>query len=108
MNVQIELKADFDFSTNGDRAIADKLLNGLMEELVALVDTDCAITDPAMSADFAKSRLTIELVAEAPNFDEAVALADSCVRSAAHAAGWNTHDWGLTKQSQSAELIDAA
>lgn len=107
MNVQIELTADFEFHTGGDREVAVKLLDGLMLELVGLADTDCAVYDPAMSVDYSASRLTIELVAEAEGFDEAVALADSCVRSAAHAAGWNTPAWGLTKQSQSAELLDA-
>lgn len=107
MNVQIELRADFDFHTNGDRQVAERLLDGLMGELVKLADAGCGISDPAMSADYATGRLTVELIAEASGFDEAVALADSSVRSAAHAAGWNTPDWGLTKQSQSAELVDA-
>ena len=105
MSVEIGIEAEFDFAMDANDD-ASKLFDRLMAELVALVDSGCGITDPAVSVDLEKGQAVVELVAAGDSFDDAVALADSSVRTAAHAAGWNTAGWEVTKQSQRAELVD--
>lgn len=106
MSVQIGVEAEFDYETDAGENPSD-LFDRLMDELVNLAGTDCGISDPAVSIDLGKGQALIELVASAATFDEAVAVADSCVRSAAHAAGWSTAHWTVAKNSQRAERVDA-
>lgn len=106
MSVEIGIEAEFGFKMDaGDDA--PQLFDRLMEELVKLVDSDCGIADPAVSVDLGSGTAQIELVASADSFDEAVALADASVRTAAHAAGWSTAGWNVIKQSQRAERVEA-
>lgn len=106
MSVEISVTAEFEFAMDhGDDA--SELFDRLMEELVKLVDSDCGIADPAVSVDLETGTALVELIARADSFDDAAALADSSVRAAAHAAGWTTAGWNVTKQSQRAERVDA-
>jgi hypothetical protein len=107
MTVQIELTAEFHFDAEGGRDETMRLIDRLMVELQHLAETDCGVSDPALSADHATRILTVEIVARAADFDGAVSIADSALRSAAHAAGWNTPGWELRQQSKQADLIHA-
>lgn len=107
MTIQIELHAEFNFDADGDRDEATTLLDRLMTELQNLSESGCGVSDPALSADHSTNIVTVEIVAEAADFDGAVALADSSLRAAAHAAGWNTPGWELRQQSKSADLLTA-
>ena len=79
----------------------------IMENLVGLVDTECGIKDPAISLDEANNLVTIDVTVEAVDFEAAVELASSCIRSAIHAAGGHTPDWNVEQRRQHAELVEA-
>lgn len=85
----------------------DEQLGAVMDELVKLADGNCGISDPAISYDSERKLVTIEVVAENEDFDDAVLTANSCIRSAIHAAGGATPGWAVEKRSQKAELADA-
>lgn len=89
MSVEIGVEAEYGFRMD-DGDDASELFDHLMGELVKLVDSNCGIADPAVSVDLDAGSALVEVVAVADSFDEAVALADSSVRTAAHAAGWST------------------
>ncbi|MFT4299078.1 MAG: hypothetical protein QM597_05550 [Aeromicrobium sp.] len=108
MSAQIELRAEFAFDPAGGRSEVEELTDRLMLELQNLADSGGGIDDPALSVDLATCRLTVELVAQARNFDDAVALADASVRAAVHAAGWNTPEWVLQARRKSAGLLESA
>lgn len=80
----------------------------IMDELVSLAATGCGISDPAVSLDAASNVMSVELTAVGESFDAAVELADSCARTAIHAAGVATPRWEPPVQrSRRADLADA-
>ncbi len=79
----------------------------VMEHLVDLVESGCGVTDPAVSLDETTNVVSVEVQVVGEDFDDAVQLASSCVRSAIHAAGGHTPGWTVEQTSQRAELIQA-
>lgn len=80
----------------------------VMEALLELEGTGCGITSSAVSLDLATFTVTIEVEATGEDFDEAVAVADSCIRSAIHKAGGATPDgWDYQQQQRHAQLVTA-
>ncbi|MCW2736111.1 hypothetical protein [Nocardioides sp.] len=105
--ISIDVTVDLNVRIDEDAEPIDEQLGAVMEELVKLADSDCGISDPAVSYDSDLRLVTIEVVAESDDFDDAVVTADSCIRSAIHAAGGATPGWTVERLSQKAELADA-
>lgn len=85
-------------------------LDKVMEAMLAL-ENDCLV-DSDMSATLTTGEVSISIVGrsseddESAAFVEAIALADSAIRSAIHAAGGHTPEW--VPVSRNAEsLVDA-
>lgn len=70
----------------------------VFEELLKLENE--RLTDSDLSAVLARNEVTISVIGIASNFDEALALADSAIRSAIHAAHAATPDWEISAQEQ--------
>jgi len=75
----------------------------IMEELQKLSTSGCRISDPAVSLDMQNSMVTLEVEAAGEDFDDALSVAESCFRSAIHAAGGFTPTWDVEKTAQRAE-----
>ena len=101
--VMVQLNRTFTVSgLDGD--LLDKHTDLVIQELLKQ-EAFCGLFDSTVSADLGKRVVEIDVCAEADSFEDAVALADSCIRTAIHAAGGHTHDWRTT--STQAELVPA-
>ena len=76
----------------------------LMEALLAL-EGSSEISGSAVSLDMDANSVEIEVVGNGPTFEEAVAAADSCIRSAIHSAGGSTPEWVLVTISEHNERV---
>lgn len=107
IEVELTMELHLSVAEEVDNLTVDDHLGLVMEELVKLAARDCGIADPAISFDRSQGIVTIEVSAADGDFDQAVVVADSCIRTAIHAAGGATPGWTLEKRSQHAELADA-
>lgn len=106
MTIQIELRRAF---TVGGVEPADLEIEAgrLMEKLQDLEKSGC-IRDPAVALDLGKALIEIEVVGEGDTFEDAVATADSSIRTAIHAGGGATPAWqNIRTESQHAQLVGA-
>jgi hypothetical protein len=98
------ISIDFVLDLCADNYAEDAELRGevgrIMDQLLALENAGCGISDAAISLDLATSTVSVELVAQGKDFQEAVTRADSSVRAAIHAAGGHTPQWRVTASTQ--------
>jgi hypothetical protein len=103
----VKLTRTFSVSGNSD---LDAHTDLVMDALVELEECSDALEDADLSAVIAERTVTIAIVGSGATFDEAVAVADSAIRSAIHAAGGSTPVWEapvFDPTSSAAELVDA-
>lgn len=105
--IEIGYQAELSFIMDAREVDVPAHFDQVMGELVDLVESDSRLDDPAVSLDMGQRRALVELTVRGDSFDDALEYASASVRTAAHAAGISTPDWGLEKRSQRAELADA-
>lgn len=104
MMVSVAMRREFDV-TSPTRDGLDEHTDVVMEQLLALEGAD--LEDSAVGVNLATGRVEIEVVAHGPNFEAAIDVGSSAIRTAIHAAGGSTPDWTVTPVAQHAELVDA-
>lgn len=100
----VKLTKTFKVSGSSSQEQFDHHTDHVMDELVALENDH--ISDADVSVNLRDRIVEISLVAGAEDFDAAAQLADSCIRSAIHAAGGGTPDWSAI-ESTSKQLVAA-
>jgi len=105
---RVEFELDLYVTNIVDETLVEDEVGRIMDALVDLSATDCGVSDPAISLNRATWVLTVELAATAQDFDAAAALADSSIRSAIHAAGGRTPNWGYAIRQTSAQRAELA
>lgn len=110
MTISMAVEARFTLNLDEDasRDVVVSHVDDVMTELIKLSETDCPISDPAVSLDLGRKEVLVELRADGGDFDEVAALVDSCLRSAIHAAGGRTPDWAVKSQQHQELLAPAA
>lgn len=90
MSTKIHSHWEFVVTPGGDLfAYGDKL----MEALIAQEDCRDEFTDSAVSVDSGRRILEVEANASGSSVEEALAIAQSCVRAAVHEVGIGTPEW---------------
>lgn len=97
MRVGVHLEGTIQRDGEDDLAI-EALLDATMEHLMLL-----DVSDPAVSASVTNNRIVVELVVDATSFSDALAKAETALRTAHHAAGMGTPGW-----AQHASIFDLA
>lgn len=105
MNLSIELRLELAV-LNITREQLEAQGAELMEQLLALEAPD-KLADPAVSLNLDDFTVEVEVIGFGPTFEEALACADSSIRSAIHAIGVATPGWDVVTRAQNAELVDA-
>ncbi|MEX2587999.1 MAG: hypothetical protein WD602_08415 [Actinomycetota bacterium] len=95
--IRIEMKSVGHIIVNdvsGPRLPTEEELDVIVELIMdELVDLDAA--DAYVDAEGKSARLEIGVAASADEYHEAIAMANSAVRTAIHAAGGHTPDWDV-------------
>lgn len=98
----VKLTRTFQVTGHVDADELDQHTDLVMEELLKLESE--TITDADVSAELTNGIVSVSLTASADDYDSAAAIADSCIRSAIHAAGGHTPEW-VTIATRSRQLI---
>ncbi len=103
----LAVKVSREFLVQGANNL-DALTDQVMEELLSLEGS--TISESDVTAELSSSQVTISVIAQAISFDEAVLQGDSAIRTAIHASGGHTPQWGNASfeiKRSGAELISA-
>jgi hypothetical protein len=90
-----------------DCADLDDHTDRVMEALLALESSNRHLFDSDVSAALTTGVVEIGVSGAGADWDEAVSMADSAIRSVIHECGGDTSEWVPIKESSLTELVDA-
>jgi hypothetical protein len=94
--IAVSLRFHLAVTTTADENDLSDHVGSVMDELVTLAACDDRLSDPGVSLDLSNGHVEVEIVVTGDTIGQAVDWGNDAIRTAIHAAGGFTPDWGST------------